>query len=116
MPGSAERVTRGRVVDLLRVAEGVSGYAAREIGNGLEPDEVRAAALEAAGDLEAAASALRRLARPDPVPAGPSDEASRRRALALELAGRGWSRQAIAERLGVNAETARRYLRVSSRP
>ncbi len=97
MPEPAERVTRARVVDLLRIAEGIAGYAAREVGNGLGPDEARRAALEAAADLEAAASALRGLARPDPV----ADSAARR-AAALELAASGWPARAIAERLGVN--------------
>ena len=118
MPEPAERGTRARVVDLLRIAEGICGYSAREIGNGLSPEAARRAAREAAGDLEAAASALRRLARPDPVApvAGPArqDEAARRRAVALELAAAGWPRRAIAERLGVTAETVRRYARVSS--
>ena len=113
MPEPVERVTRARVVDGLRIAAGVASYAAREIGNGLSPDKVRAAALEAAADLERAAASLRRLARPDPVASAQRDDrgASVRRAAALELAGRGWSRREIAERLGVNSETARRYLR-----
>jgi DNA-binding NarL/FixJ family response regulator len=106
MPGSVERGTRARVVDLLRVAEGVAGYAARQVGNGLSPDEARAAVLEAAGELEAAAASLRRAARPD--------HSARWRALALELAAAGWSRDEIAERLGVTGETARRYLRTRS--
>ena len=111
MPEPAERGTRARVVDLLRIAEGIAGYSAREIGNGLSPESARRAALEAAADLERAAAALRRLARPDPV----ADPASaRRRAAALELDAAGWSRRDIAEQLGVTAETARRYLRVSS--
>ena len=116
MPEPAERVTRARVVDLLRIAEGIAGYAAREIGNGLSPGAARRAALEAAADLEAAAASLRRLARPDPVArsrTGAADEAARR-AVALELAASGWPARAIAERLGVNPETARRYLRVAS--
>ena len=107
----AERGTRARAVDTLKIASAVASYAARSLGNGLEPEEARRAALEAAADLEAAASALRRLARPDPV-ADPG--AARRRALALELTAAGWPRQAIAERLGVTAETVRRYARVAS--
>ncbi len=78
MPEPAERVTRARVVDLLRIAEGIAGYAARSVGNGLEPEAARRAALEAAGDLEAAAASLRRLARPGPGSAGRQDEAARR--------------------------------------
>ena len=116
MPEPVERVTRARVVDLLRIAEGIAGYAARSLGNGLEPEQARRAALDAAAELEQAAGALRRLARPNPVApvadsAARQDEAARRRAVALELAASGWSRRAIAERLGVTSETARRYLR-----
>ena len=107
MPEPAERVTRGRVVDLLRIAESIAGYAAGQVGNGLGQAEARSAAVDVAADLEVIASRLRELARLDLDAAG-------RRALALELAAAGWSRQAIAERLGVTAETARRYLRVSS--
>ena len=89
MPEPAERGTRARVVDLLRIAEGIAGYAARSVGNGLEPEAARRAALEAAGDLEAAAAALRALARPDPGASARRDDrgASARRAVALELAG-----------------------------
>jgi DNA-binding NarL/FixJ family response regulator len=108
MPGAAERGTRARVVDLLRIAEGIAGYAARSVGNGLEPEQARRAALEAAGDLEAAAASLRRLARPDPV-ADPA--AAARRAEALELAEAGWPRQAIAERFGVHPSTVRKWRR-----
>ena len=116
MPEPAERGTRARVVDLLRIAEGIAGYAARSLGNGLEPEAARRAALEAAAELEAAASALRRLARPNPVApvadsAARQDEAARRRAVALELVASGWSRRAIAERVGVTPETVRRYVR-----
>lgn len=99
---------RARVVDLLRIAEGIAGYAARSLGNGLEPEAARRAALEAAGDLEAAAASLRRLARPTPAP---DPGAARRRAAALELAAAGWPPQAIAERFGVTPATARRWLR-----
>jgi DNA-binding NarL/FixJ family response regulator len=103
MPEPVERVTRARVVDLLRIAEGIAGYAAREVGNGLGPEAARVAVADAAAELEAVASALRRLARPD--------DSAQRRAVAVELAAAGWPRQAIAERLGVTGETARRYLR-----
>ena len=68
MPEPAElSAARRRAVDTLRVAEGIAGYAARSLGNGLEPGAARRAALEAAADLERAAAALRRLARPNPV-------------------------------------------------
>ena len=105
MPEPAERGTRARVVDLLRIAEGIAGYAARSVGNGLEPGAARRAALEAAGDLEAAASALRRLAGPDPV-ADP--DAGARWELAAELAAAGWSPPRIAVRVGVTGGDPRR--------
>jgi hypothetical protein len=50
MPEPAERGTRARVVDLLRIAEGIAGYAARQVGNGTGPEAARRAALEAAAD------------------------------------------------------------------
>ena len=110
MPDSPERGTREaarrRAVDVLRIAEAVAGYAAKSVGNGLEPEAARLAVIDAAAELELAASRLRRLARPD--------DSAPRRAEALELAADGLSRRQIAERLGVSGETARRYLRVSS--
>ncbi len=63
MPEPVERVTRGRVVTVLRVGESVCAYAAVSIGNGLGPEEARRAALEAAAELETVASRLRVLAR-----------------------------------------------------
>ena len=98
---------RRRAVDALNIASAVASYAARSLGNGLGPEEARAAALEAAAGLEETAAALRRLARPD--------GSARRRAAALELAAAGWPRQAIAEQLGVSGETARRWLRAGGR-
>ena len=90
----------------MRIASAIAGYAAPRLG--LEPDEARRAALESAADLAVAAAAL---------PAGPAvmvADSAARRAVALELAASGWPARAIAERLGVNPETARCYLRVSS--
>ena len=96
---------RRRAVDALRIAEGIAAYAARSLGNGLEPEEARRAALEAAAELEQVAASLRRLARPDPV----ADSAGAARG--GPRAGRvGLARRAIAEQLGVTGETARRYL------
>ena len=106
MPEPAERVTRARVVDLLRIAEGVAGYAARSLGNGLEPGAARRAALEAAGDLEAAASALRRLARPT------RGAGYRGAAGAGRRAGRGGLPAAqVAVRVGVHPSTVRKWRR-----
>lgn len=43
----------------------LAGYAAAGIGNGLAPEQARRAVIDAAGELEAAAVTLRRLARLD---------------------------------------------------
>jgi hypothetical protein len=93
------------VVDVLRVAEAVAGYAAGQVGNGLGPGGARCAALEAAEELAEVAVRLRRLARLER-PGG-----RERRDLAVELEGRGWTRQEIAGWLGVSDQSVRRYLR-----
>jgi hypothetical protein len=103
MPEPAERVTRARVVDLLRIAEGIAGYAAGQVGDGLGPAGARSAALDAAAELEVIAARLRVLAEGNLGAAG-------RRAAAVELTAAGWPRDRIAERLGVSGETVRRYL------
>ena len=109
MPEPVERVTRGRAVDLLRIASAIAEYSARSLGNGLGPDEARRAALDAAGELEAAAASLRALARPGD--GGSAARSAGRRDEAARLTAAGWSREEIAARLGVTPETARRYLR-----
>lgn len=112
MPGSGERATRRepsreaarrQAVDTLNIVSAIAGYTAVAVADGLSPEAARLAVVDAAAELELAASALRRLARPEP--------SADRRAVARELDALGWSRQDIAERLGVNLETARRYLR-----
>jgi hypothetical protein len=95
---------RRRAVDALRLAESIAGYGARQLADGLGQAEARSAALDVAGELETIAARLRTLARLDLDAAG-------RRALAVELAASGMSREKIADRLGVTGETARRYLR-----
>jgi DNA-directed RNA polymerase specialized sigma24 family protein len=87
---------------VLRVAAASAEYGARQLADGLSPAEARRAAVEAAGELEATAAALRRLARLS----GPQ-----RRAVARSLAGLGWSRREIAVRLGVSDRTVFGYLR-----
>lgn len=66
------------------------------------PAEARGAAMEAAAELAVVADTLRRLTR-----FGPAE----RRALAAKLAGLGWTRRQIAERLGVGERAVRTYLR-----
>jgi DNA-directed RNA polymerase specialized sigma24 family protein len=96
---------RRSAVDVLTVASAVAGYAAREVGDGLGPEQARLAVVEAAAELEAAASSLRRLAR-----LGPAD----RRALAANLAALGFTRAEIADRLGVSQRAVYGYLRSRS--
>jgi hypothetical protein len=100
---TAREVARRRAVDMLRLAESIAGYAAAQLANGLGPAEARAAALDAAVELDAVAGKLRRLAvaRLD---------AAERRALAVELAGSGMSPRQIAGRIGVAPSTVCDYL------
>ena len=65
------------------------------------PAEARGAAMEAAAELAVVADTLRRLTR----------FGAQRRALAAKLAGLGWTRRQIAERLGVGERAVRTYLR-----
>jgi hypothetical protein len=91
----AREAARRRAVDVLRLAAAIAEYGAGQVGNGLGPDQARRAVVDAAAELEAAAAALRRLARLDRL-----DPAGRRR-LAAELAADGISQRQIAARLGV---------------
>lgn len=90
------------MVDVLRVAESLAGYAAGRVGNGLGPAEARLAAVEAASELAEVASVLRRLARLS---------ASERSALVGRLTALGLSRVEVARRLGVSERTVYRVLR-----
>jgi hypothetical protein len=91
---------RREAATLLRLIENTAGYAARQLANGLSPAQARLAAIDAAGELEMAAAALRRLAR---LPA------RQRAALAALWAGRGMGTHEIAVRLGVSDHTAWHY-------
>jgi hypothetical protein len=90
---------RREAVDVLTIAAAVAGYAAGQVGDGLGPVEARRAVVEAAAELEAAASSLRRLARLDPL-----DRPERRR-LVAGLAASGMSQRAIAGAVGVDKRT-----------
>ncbi len=101
---TAREVARRReAVGMLRLAESIAGYAAGQLVNGLSPEQARRAALDAAGELDAVAGKLRRLAvaRLD---------VAERRALAVELAGSGMSPRQIAEQIGVAPSTVCDYL------
>ena len=88
-----EAARRRQAVATLRLAEAVARYAADQMANGLAPEEARAAAIDAAGELAELAALLRKLTR-----LGPAE----RRELALELGGLGWDKQRIAVRLGLS--------------
>ena len=90
------------MVDVLRVAEAVAGYAGRAVGDGLGPAGARLAAVEAAGELAEVAAVLRRLARLS---------ASERRLLVHRLTGLGLSRVEVARRAGCSERTVYRWLR-----
>lgn len=94
----AER--RREAAALLRLMSSLCEYGAKQVADGLAPDEARAAVIEMAGEFTAAAVSLRRLAR---VPA------RERAALARSLAGLGYGTQEIATRLGVSAHSAWNY-------
>lgn len=91
---------RREAASLLRLVAATAGYTSHQLGNGLTPAQARQAAVEAAGELEAAASSLRRLARPP---------LAERKAMARLLAGTGMSWPEMARRLGVCERTAHRY-------
>ena len=92
---------RRRAVAELLLAEAMCGHAARQMGNGLGPEQARLAALEMAGELTAVAAVLRRAAWLG---------VAERRALAVELRGLGLPVKAIADRLGVSDRSVRNYV------
>lgn len=92
---------RRQAATLLQIAEATCRYAASVLSNGTGPAEAQGAALEAAAELVVVAEALRRLTF-----VGPGE----RRELALQLNAAGWSRDQIAERLGVSEQAVRKYL------
>jgi hypothetical protein len=93
---------RRQAADLLRTTAAIAGYSAGQLSNGLSPEQARQTVMETAGELAAAAAALRRLAR---LPA------RERAALAVQLGALGYGTQAISERLGVSMHTAWNYQR-----
>ena len=116
-----EAPARREVVTLLRVGANVCAYSADAIGNGLSPQQARAATLDAASALADLSGQLRRLARSATegqyrkipyCPGGqPGLDAAGRRALALELAASGLSQRQIAARVGRSERRVWDYLR-----
>jgi DNA-directed RNA polymerase specialized sigma24 family protein len=105
---NAERKRRARedgrrrqAVALLNVAGGMMHYAVRQLGNGIGPEQARAVAADAAGELAVLAAELRRLTRLGP---------EQRRALAVRMVALGMTRHEAAIRLGVSDATVRNYL------
>jgi Homeodomain-like domain len=101
----ARDAARRQAVDTLRIASDIARYSAEQIGNGLSPRAARQAAIETAGELEAAAGLLRRLTRPPP-----ERRADARRALAAELAASGVPQRQIAVQVGRSKRTVWGYL------
>jgi DNA-directed RNA polymerase specialized sigma24 family protein len=96
-----EAQRRREVVTVLAVGQATIVYVTRVLANGATPQEARVAALEAAGELEATAEALRRAVRLAP---------AERRQLARQLAELGWPTGRIARQLGVSDRAVRYYL------
>ena len=108
MPDSPERGTREaarrQAVDTLNIASAIAGYAAGAVADGLSPEAARRAVVDAAAELELAASRLRRLAGRPRAP-----DTGARRAVAAELAAAGVPAAQVAVRLGVHPSTVRKW-------
>jgi DNA-directed RNA polymerase specialized sigma24 family protein len=91
---------RREAVALLHLVADLAGYAAGQVGNGLPPSSALAAVREVAAELDAAATRLRRIARPGP--------AERRMVVGL-LLGQGLSGAQVAARVGLSERTVTRY-------
>jgi DNA-binding CsgD family transcriptional regulator len=105
-----EAARRRQAVDLLRVTEATVSYAITQLGNGLDRSQARDMAQEVAGELVAAAAALRRLTRLS---------ARERRRVAASLFALGVPTQEVADRLGVSYHAAwgyRRGVRADGQP
>ena len=87
---------RRSAVTVLRLAEAIAGYAAAQLGDGLGPEQARAAARAAADELAETVATLRRLA---------GLTTGERRERAARLIASGMSQRQAAERLGVSRRT-----------
>lgn len=95
-----EAARRREALNLLRLAAVTVDYTLRELGNGLDPEQARVAAIEAAAELSAVSEELRRLTR-----LGPAE----RRTLARQLTSLGMTQREAAARLGVSERTVRSW-------
>jgi hypothetical protein len=107
---SAERKRRVReagrrreAVSALRLGSAVCDYTARQLSNGLTPEQAQEAAMEAAAELAALALALRKMTRPG----GPAE----RRRQARRLRSLGMTGRQIASALGVSERVTYVYLK-----
>jgi DNA-directed RNA polymerase specialized sigma24 family protein len=91
---------RREAVALLRLIGQMADYAAQRVGNGLSPADARAAVGEVAGELDAAAARLRRMARPGP---------AERRMVVRLLFAQGMSGAQVAARVGLSEKSVYRY-------
>ena len=102
MPDDPARARRENAALMLEIASSMCTYASDQLANGAKPPEVRRIVLETSAELGILSIRLHRLAVPDP--AG-------KRAAAWRLAAAGTaSNREIAERLGVNPRTVRKWL------
>lgn len=95
---------RRELVTELRTGGSVIAYAARQLSNGIGPEEAREVALESAAQLSMLSVALRKSVRLAP---------AHRRVLVGRLIGLGYTQEATAARAGVSVKTVQRDL---SRP
>ena len=113
MPESAEKSAQRKrrvreasrrrdAVARLRLGSAVCDYTARQISNGLTPEQAQEAAIEAAAELAGLVLALRRLT----ALGGPAE----RRRQARRLHGLGMSGRQIASALGVSERVTYLYL------
>jgi len=89
---------------VLRLASATAAYGARQLSDGLSPEEARVAAVEAADALEAAAARVRLLSAARLSPAA-------RRRRAVQLVASGLSQREAAAIVGVSPRRCWDYLR-----
>jgi len=91
---------RREAVTLLKLVADLASYASAQVGNGLAPADAMIAVREVAGELDAAAVRLRRIARPG---------LAERRTIVRLLFAQGLSGAQIAARVGLSEKSVYRY-------